>query len=221
MSPTPLPMSVALRAAEIACDRGGVAMVLPGDNRREPVLMVLAAANYVTRRGWSYAHARDNVSVTLPAVPEALVALGMVPKVGPILADLASQLDRTTMYYSPAAARDSWDFTGTRKHEEGHCGSIAAGGLCWCAMWGVAPTLVAGAEAPCYGVSMAIDVRLRGRSIEVVTAEALASLANYGADEPLYRGIIASHARMLGEGADPGGIIAETERELREAGWDG
>lgn len=32
---------------------------------------------------------------------------------------------------------------------------------------------------------------------------------------------IASHARMLAEGADPGGIIAETERELREAGWTG
>jgi hypothetical protein len=214
-------MSVALRAAEIACDRGGVAMVLPGDNRREPVLYALAAANAVTGRGWSLQHARDNVSVTLPAVPEAIGLLRVVPYVGPILAGLANQLGKTTMYYSPAAARDAWALTSTRKHEEGHCGSIATGGLAWCACYGLYPEVVAAAEAPCYGATMAIEHRLMGKSVEQVTAEALASLANYGADEPLYRGIIASHARMLGEGADPGGIVAETVRELREAGWEG
>ena len=47
------------------------------------------------------------------------------------------------------------------------------------------------------------------------------SLAAYGADEPLYRGIIASNADMLRAGVDPGGIVAETVAELRRCGWAG
>lgn len=214
-------LSVVLRAVEVACEEANVALVLPGDNRREPVLYALAAANAATGRGWSLQHARDNVSVTLPGVPAVIDLLAGVPYVGPILAGLSSQLRRTTIYFSPAAMRDPWALWSTFKHESGHVGSIKQGQLPWCVLYGVLPIVTAAAEAPCYGLDMAIRHRFQGVPVAQVESDALASLANYGADEPLYRGIIASHARMLGEGADPGGIIAETERELREAGWDG
>lgn len=212
---------VALAATEFFLDRANVDFVMPGDPRRDAVLYALAAANAITGRGWSLDHARENVTVTLPALGPAFDLLAMVPYAGPIMAGLATKQRRTTIYFAPAAIRTGLDLTSTRKHEEGHCGQIKRGGLSWCVAYGLWPEVVSGAEAPCYGNSMAVDVSLGGKSPDDAERDALASMLGYGADEPLYRGIIASTADMLRRGVDPGGVIAETVAELRRCGWTG
>lgn len=214
-------VSVALAATEFYLDAADVDMVLPGDPRREAVLYALAAANTITGRGWSLEHARQNVTITLPGVGPAFDLLAMVPYVGPLMAGLAAKQRRTTIYFAPATLSSGLALTGIRKHEEGHVGQIKKGGLPWCALYGLIPEVTAGAEAPCYGNDMAIDVHLGGADVNEREQAALRSLANYGADEPLYRGIIASNAAMLRRGVDPGGIVAETIEELRRCGWTG
>lgn len=222
MSPVvDIPVHVALSTTEFYLDAADVDFVLPGDPMREAVLYALAAANAVTGRGWSLDHARENVTLTLPAFGPAFDLLAMVPYVGGLMAGVASKQRRTTIYFSPAAMRSGLALTNTRKHEEGHVGQIKRGGLPWCAAYGIIGEVTAGAEAPCYGNGMAVDVMLGGQNVDVEERNALLSLAAYGADEPLYRGIIASNADMLRAGVDPGGIVAETIAELRRCGWAG
>ena len=60
----------------------------------------------------------------------------------------------------------------------------------------------------------AVRVRLGGASVDDVERAALASLAAYGADDALVRGIVASTAETLRAGGDPGGVVAETLAEL-------
>lgn len=216
-----IPMNVALSATEFFLDAAGVDIVLPGDPMREAVLYALAAANAVTGRGWSLDHARENVTLTLPGFGPAFDLLAAVPYVGGIMAGVAAKQRRTTIYFSPAAMRTGLALTNTRKHEEGHVGQIKVGGLPWCIAYGLIAEVVAGAEAPCYGNGMAVDVMLGGQNVDIEEREAIQSLASYGADEPLYRGIIASNADMLRAGVDPGGIVAETVAELRRCGWTG
>lgn len=206
----------ALRLAEVLCDRDGTSLVLPGDPRREMVLRAMQVAHFITRSGWDYDHARDNVSVTLPGIDNAaaLALLGAVPLVGPLLVGLAVKLKKPAIFFSPAAMRDPVGLLGTLQHERGHIGSIKAGGLGWCLGYGLLGEVKAGAEAPCYGVSMAHRVRLGGVSVDDAERDALASLAAYGADDALVRGIIASNAETLRRGGDPGGVVAETLAEL-------
>ena len=206
----------ALRFAEVLCDRDDTTLILPGDARRELLLYAMAAANGITGTGWSLDHARDHVSVTLPGLdsPAALALLGAVPLVGPLLVGLALKLRRPAIFLSPAAMRDPVELVGTVQHERGHRGQIARGGLGWCLGYGLLSEVRAGAEAPCYGVSMAHRVRLGGASVDDVERGALASLAAYGADDALVRGIIASNAETLRQGGDPGGVVAETLAEL-------
>lgn len=213
---TTLTTTRALRLAEVLCDRHGVDLVLPDSPRREMVLRAMQVAHYVTRTGWDYDHARDHVSVTLPGLDStaALVLLGAVPYVGQVLVGLASQIQRPAIYLSPAVMRDPAQLVATLQHELGHVGSIRAGGLGWCLGYGVLGEVRAGAEAPCYGVSMALLHRLRGDAVDALEAGALASLASYGADDALCRGIVASNAETLRQGGDPGGVVAETLREL-------
>lgn len=220
-APVEIPMNVALAATEFFLDAAGVDIVLPGDPRREAVLYGLAAANEITGSGWSLDHARQNVTLTLPGFGPAFDLLAAVPYVGGIMAGIAAKQRRTTIYFSPAAMRTGLALTNTRKHEEGHVGQIKRGGLPWCIAYGLIGEVRAGAEAPCYGNGMAVDVMLGGRDVDAEAQGALASLASYGADEPLYRGIIASNADMLRAGVDPGGIVAETVAELRRCGWAG
>lgn len=218
---TDISLSVALAATEFYLDRADVDVVLPGDPRREAVIYALAAANFATGREWSLSHALQNVTVTLPALGPAFDLLSVVPHVGPLMALIATKQRRTTVYFAPAALRSGLALTRVRKHEEGHCGSIKVGGLPWCVCYGLIPEVTAGAEAPCYGNEMAIDVHLGGADVDACEISALDSLAAFGADEPLCRGIITSHAVMLRRGVDPGGIVAETIEELRRCGWTG
>lgn len=220
MSPD-ISLNEALAATEFYLDAAGVDIVLPGDPMREAVLYGLAAANAITGRGWSLDHARENVTLTLPAMGPAFDLLAAIPYVGTIMAGAAAKQRRTTIYFSPASVRSGLALTSTRKHEEGHVGQIKVGGLPWCLAYGLVGEVTAGAEAPCYGNSMAVDVLLGGRDVDAEERAALASLAAYGADEPLYRQIIAAHADMLRAGVDPGGIVAETMAELRRCGWTG
>ena len=161
-------------------------------------------------------HARDRVSVTLPGLdcPPALALLAAVPYAGPVLVGLATRLQRPAIYLSPAAMRDPAQLVATLQHERGHVGSIRAGGLGWCLGYGALGEVRAGAEAPCYGTSMALLCAFTGRSPDDAERDALASLGAYGTDEPLVRGILASNAETLRRGGDPGGIVAETLREL-------
>lgn len=217
-----IPVSVALAATEFYFDRAGIDFVLPGNPLREAVLYALAGANAITGRGWSLDHARQNVTITLPAVGPAFDLLAMVPYAGPIMAGIAAKLRKTTVFFSNASMLSGLALTATRKHEEGHAGQIKVGGLPWCVMYGLVPEVTAGAEAPCYLCDMAVNVRLGGHDATQVEQGALRSLSAYGADEPLYRGIIGSAGDMLrAPGVDPGGLVAETIEELRRCGWAG
>ena len=217
----PISVTTGLAFAEYTLDRAGVDLVLPGDPRREAVLYAIAAAHAVTGRGWSLDRARDGVSVTLPAAGPAFTLLSALPYVGALMAGLAAKQQRTTVYLSPASMRTGIGLVGTVLHERGHAASVKVGSLAWCLAYGLIPEVVSGAEAPCYGAEMAVDVLLGGRDADAVAREALVSLSAYGGEEPLYRGIVESHADMLRDGTDPGGIIAEVKEDLRRCGWQG
>jgi len=222
--PTAIPADLALRAVQAEAAAADVELLLPGRPEREAVLLGMAAYHAISGHGWDLAHAREHVSVTLPGAGPALDLLAMVPVVGPILAALSHGFRRTTVMLSPSAMRDGVVLMGTWRHEAGHVGRIAQGGLVWCAAYGLAPEVRAGAEAPCYGSDLAHQVLLAGSDVDKVEAAALANLERYGLDEPalrLARGIVRANAETLRGGVDPGGLVADSLAALRAVGWPG
>ena len=222
--PTAIPADLALRAVQAEAAAADVELLLPGRPEREAVLLGMAAYHAISGHGWDLAHAREHVSVTLPGAGPVLDLLAMVPVVGPILASLASGFRRTTVMLAPSAMRDGVVLMGTWRHEAGHVGRIAQGGLVWCAAYGLAPEVRAGAEAPCYGSDLAHQVLLAGSDVDKVEAAALANLERYGLDEPalrLARGIVRANAETLRGGVDPGGLVADSLAALRAVGWPG
>jgi len=219
-----IPVDLALRAVQAEAAAADVELLLPGRPEREAVLLGMAAYHAISGHGWDLAHAREHVSVTLPGAGPVLDLLAMVPVVGPILAALAHGFRRTTVMLAPSAMRDGVVLMGTWRHEAGHVGRIAQGGLVWCAAYGLAPEVRAGAEAPCYGSDLAHQVLLAGSDVDKVEAAALANLERYGLDEPalrLARGIVRANAETLRGGVDPGGLVADSLAALRAVGWPG
>jgi len=222
--PTAIPADLALRAVQAEAAAADVELLLPGRPEREAVLLGMAAYHAISGHGWDLAHAREHVSVTLPGAGPVLDLLAMVPVVGPILASLASGFRRTTVMLAPSAMRDGVVLMGTWRHEAGHVGRIAQGGLVWCAAYGLAPEVRAGAEAPCYGSDLAHQVLLAGSDVDKVEAAALDNLTRYGLDEPalrLARGIVRANAETLRAGIDPGDLVADSLAALRAVGWPG
>lgn len=218
-----IPADVAMRAAQRLAAAAGVTLILPGDPRREMVVWLLAIAHLLTGSGWSANEVRQRVSVTLPGAGPVADYLAKVPVVGAVLRALAVMFLHPTIFLSPNAVADPVSLLGTVQHELGHVGQIRAGSLGWCIAYGVFPEVRAGAEAPCYGASMAHDVLLGGVSPEVAEADALAALGGYGLDgdaHTLAVGTIASARAALEAGADPsGGTVAETRAALAAEGW--
>lgn len=218
-----IPLDVATRVVERLCREANCDLVLPGSPRREAVVYGLAAAHALTGDGWSVDHARQYVTTTLPGPGAALDLLGLVPVVGPVILAVAKPLDRTAIYLAPEALRDGVTLYKTIRHELGHVGDIARGGLPWCAAYGILPEARAGGEAPCYGHGIALDVFFNGTSPYDAANRARASLANYwdaseqGATD-LAHDIIGSWEFSLRRGGDPGGVIAEARRDFAAEG---
>jgi hypothetical protein len=215
-----LTLPIALKIAQRLCDRAGVTLVMPDDLRRRAIIELVILARRTTGDVDGDA-VRQGTTVTLPGAPgPALVALALIPVVGPALAALASPLGRTAIYLSPSAASDAHRLLRVIWHELGHVGSIAKGGLGWCFAYLIAAEVRAGGEAPCYGAGMAIAVSL-GADVDQVAADALASLEHYGLDADgmqLARGLIASARETIRETGDLGGVVAELRAELAVEG---
>ena len=220
--PTAIPADLALRAVRAEAEAADVELLLPGRPEREAILLGLAAVHALSGRGWSLAHAREHVSVTLPGAGAGLDLVATIPVAGPILAALAHGFRRTTVMLSPGAMASGVELMATWRHEAGHVGQIKRGGLAWCIGYGVVPEIVAGAEAPCYGSDIAHRVMLAGAEVDKAEAAVLGSLAGYGLDEPalrLARGIVQSCAETVRAGVDPGDVVADTLTSLRAVGW--
>lgn len=220
----PIDLALALRVVKKLADADDVELVLPGDVRREVVLYAMAAAHGLSGTGWSLDYARQNVSVTLPGAGAGVDLLAAIPVAGPILAKVAEGLRRPAIYLAPSVLGNGVTLLGTYQHERGHVGSIRVGNLGWCVAYGVVPEARAGAEAPCYGVSMAHQVRLGGTDVDKAEADALASLSHYGLDDAamkLARALVKSNGETLRGGGDPGDVVTETLSALRAAGWTG
>lgn len=219
----PIPLDIALRAAQRLVRNASAGLVLPGDPRREAVLLALAATHKLTGSGWDLDYAREHVCVTLPGVGSAAAKLlSTIPYVGPIFARATEGLDRPTMFMSPAALSDGPVLMGVTQHELGHVGDIRRGGLMWCIAYGAVGEVRAGAEAPCYSSDINHRCALGGVSPEQAEADALAALANYGFDADglaLARVIIRSAGETARRRGDPGGVLAETLAALAAEGW--
>jgi len=216
-----IPIDMAIRIAQRRAAERNYELVLPDSPYRQAVVYGLAAAHAITSNGWDFEHARDNTSVTLPGMGPLVDAVSLIPLVGDIFASICAKLRKTTVFPSPAIMSDGGLFLATLAHEEGHVGDIARGGLFWCVAYGAIGEVRAGGEAPCYGTGMALRAAFRGESPDDLELEAKTSLKAYGLKEgeDLAAGIIKSNAEMLRLGRDPGGIIAEFQRELVREGW--
>ena len=212
---------LALRIIRRRAAAAGVELILPGDPRREAIVSLVALGHSVQGTGVARAHVSDGVTITLPGVPgPAAALLGLIPYVGPALAALAQANGRTSVCMSPAALATGEQALATWWHEEGHCGSIARGGLLYCGAYLLAPEVRAGGEAPCFGSGMAVRVAC-GVSLGQAQADALSSLGSYGLDvaaRDLARGIIASAAATIAATGDYGGVVAELRAELAAEG---
>ena len=219
----PIPSDLALRAAQRLARNASAGLVLPGDPRREAVLLALAAVHSLSGSGWSLDYAREHVCVTLPGVGSvAAKLLSAVPYVGPLFARAIEGLDRPTMFMSPVAVGDGPTLVGVTQHELGHVGDIRRGGLVWCAAYGIVGEVRAGAEGPCYGTDMAHRCRLGGVSPEQAEADANDALSHYGLDADglsLARAIVRSAGETARQGGDPGGVVAESLAALAAEGW--
>ncbi|MBL8600368.1 MAG: hypothetical protein JNK72_00445 [Myxococcales bacterium] len=211
-------------AAQRMCDAAGVTLLAPDHALRDVIVAGVALASRIGgRSAWSRDHVAAYVSVTLPGAGPALVALAAVP-VGAIFAAAVAAVgaDRTTISLSPAAWSDPLRLLETVRHELGHAGQIARGGLPWCLAYLVGAEARAAGEAPCYAAGMAVARAFRGVSSDVAAGQALESLRGYGLDDDamtLASGILASAKATLDAGEDLGGVVAETLAALESTGW--
>ena len=139
-----------------------------------------------------------------------------------LLAAVADSMARTAIYLSPAACADPVTLLAVIAHELGHCDQIAAGGLAWCAAYGLVPEVRAGAEAPCYAQDCAVIHALRGDSPQALMDGALERLLSYGlgGDDTmeLARGVLNVMRRTLEHGGELGGPSHDVLEALRERG---
>ncbi len=212
-------------AAQRMCDAAGVTLLPPDHALRDVIVAGVALASRLGgRSAWSRDHVAQYVSVTLPGAGPALAALAAVPVVGPILAAAVAAVgaDRTVISLSPAVWSDPLRLLETVRHELGHAGQIARGGLPWCIAYLVGAEARAAGEAPCYAASMAVRVRLGGESTAAAAESAMRSLQGYGLDADalaLAAGIIASARATLDAGEDLGGVVTEVVAALESTGW--
>lgn len=212
-------------AAQRMCDAAGVTLLPPDHALRDVIVAGVALASRLGgRSAWSRDHVAEYVSVTLPGAGPALAALAAVPVVGPILAAAVAAVgaDRTVISLSPAVWSDPLRLLETVRHELGHAGQIARGGLPWCIAYLVGAEARAAGEAPCYAASMAVRVRLGGESTAAAAESAMRSLQGYGLDADalaLAAGIIASARATLDAGEDLGGVVMEVVAALESVGW--
>ena len=212
-------------AAQRMCDAAGVTLLPPDHALRDVIVAGVALASRLGgRSAWSRDHVAEYVSVTLPGAGPALAALAAVPVVGPILAAAVAAVgaDRTVISLSPAVWSDPLRLLETVRHELGHAGQIARGGLPWCIAYLVGAEARAAGDAPCYAASMAVRVRLGGESTAAAAESAMRSLQGYGLDADalaLAAGIIASARATLDAGEDLGGVVMEVVAALESVGW--
>lgn len=216
-----VPVDVALRLAAARATANGYDLVLPGDPRREAVVLGLGAVHALTGDGWSLEHARQHTSVTLPGAGDTIVgALASVPIVGPLLGAVARTAARPLVLLSPSAVADGARLLAVQRHEEGHVGQIRRGSIPWCIAYGVVPEVRAGAEGPCYVASLAVQHALGVATARQLYDGALEALRAYGlgADLGLAEGMLRSALVSLDAGGDPGGLGAEVRAELAREG---
>jgi hypothetical protein len=212
-------------AAQRMCDAAGVTLLPPDHALRDVIVAGVALASRLGgRSAWSRDHVAEFVSVTLPGAGPALAALAAVPVVGPILAAAVAAVgaDRTVISLSPAVWSDPLRLLETVRHELGHAGQIARGGLPWCLAYLVGAEARAAGEAPCYAAGMAVQVRLGGASTQAAYESAMRSLGGYGLDADalaLAAGILASARATLDAGEDLGGVVLEVVAALESVGW--
>ncbi len=212
-------------AAERMCRLAGVTLLPPDHALRDVIVAGVALASRLGgRSAWSRDHVAEYVSVTLPGAGPALAALAAVPVVGPILAAAVAAVgaDRTVISLSPAVWSDPLRLLETVRHELGHAGQIARGGLPWCIAYILGAEARAAGEAPCYAAGMAVQVRLGGASTQAAYESAMRSLGGYGLDAPalaLAAGILASARATLDAGEDLGGVVTEVVAALESVGW--
>lgn len=213
-------------AAQRLCDLAGVTLLAPDHVLRPVIVHAVAAASAIGADGaWDSAHVRDRVSVTLPGAGLALDALRALPALGGVpigraLAGLgeAAGLGRDAVVsIAWETWRDPVQLLATVQHELGHVGQLRRGGLPWCLLLLLSSEVRAAAEAPCYGASMAVMVRLGGWSTAHAAEGALRSLSGYGLDADgmaLAAQMIASHRATLDAGEDLGGVVSEVVAAL-------
>ena len=212
-------------AAQRMCDAAGVTLLPPDHALRDVIVAGVALASRLGgRSAWSRDHVAQYVSVTLPGAGPALAALAAVPVVGPILAAAVAAVgaDRTVISLSPAVWSDPLRLLETVRHELGHAGQIARGGLPWCIAYLVGAEDRAAEDATCYPASIAVRVRLGGESTAAAAESAMRSLQGYGLDADalaLAAGIIASARATLDAGEDLGGVVMEVVAALESVGW--
>ncbi len=217
-----IPLDVATRAAERLCRDASVALVPPGDPRREAVVLAMGAYHALRGTGWDLAYAREHVSVTLPGAGTALDVLAKVPVIGGALVAAVGTSRSPGIYLASGAYRDGATLLGVVAHELAHVGQLRRGGPLWCLAYGVVPEVVAGAESVCYVAGCAHEVLLAGRDAGNAIDGARASLAHYGLDanaHALAEGILNSARSTLKRGVDPGGIVADSLAALAAEGW--
>ena len=217
----PVPVDVALRIAAARATAHGYDLVLPGDPRREAVVLGLGAVHALTGDGWSLEHARSHTSVTLPGAGDAVTeALAAVPLVGSILGAVARTVSRPIVLLSPSAVADGATLLAVLRHEEGHVGQIRRGTLPWCLAYGVVPEVRAAAEGQCYVSSLVVEHALGRATARQLYDGALESLRAYGLgdDIALAEGVLRGALVSLDAGGDPGGLGAEVLAELRAEG---
>ena len=220
MKPLDLPTARAI-AARLVAARGAV-LIPSTDPRRTALVYALGAVHSLSGSGWDVDHARQSVTVTLPAVGVPLASLlALIPGVGKLLAQIAGTQDKTAIYLSPAAESDPVRLLATVAHELGHVDQIARGGLAWCCAYGLVPEVRAGAESCCYGQDVTVLHALRGDDPKALCDGAMESLKGYGLDADatvLARGVLDVTARTLEHGGEMPGPCADVLAALRAEG---
>ncbi len=225
----PITVDLARAAAQRLCSLAGVTLLTPDHALRDVIVSGVAAASRLGGGSWSRDEIAERVSVTLPGagvVVAALTFLRAVPVAGGLLAAAgeAAGLGRDAVI---SIASETWDapvgLLATIQHELAHAGQMRRGGVPSCLAYLVSREARAAAEAPCYGASMAVLVRLGGWSSAAAAESAMRSLAGYGLDADALRlaaGIVASTRATLDEGEDLGGVVAEVVAALEAEGWE-
>lgn len=225
MSRGPITVDLARAAAQRLCSLAGVTLLTPDHALRDVIVSGVAAASRLGGGSWSRDEIAERVSVTLPGAGPALTLLRAVPVAGGLLAAAgeAAGLGRDAVIsIAPATWNYPVHLLATIQHELAHVGQLRRGGIPSCLAYLVSREARAAAEAPCYGASMAVLVRLGGWSTESAADSVMHSIEQYGLDADAMRlasGIVASTKATLDAGEDLGGVVAEVVATLEAEGW--